>query len=175
MKRILCLVICIALFSPALSFAKRKKSAKVDNPRLSTMSPEDKELFNALTKDQKKDLENQKIKTGYNEWMVTMALGAPYYKSEHHPVYKDYEQVWLYVEEQVTTKNFENEIIDPQTNWPTVHKKKWKKTCKVGDFFVLFDRGVVKKIVPDKSKKVYGSCQIRTSEEYIPIVDRKGR
>lgn len=168
-------MICLVILFPTATMAKRKKSKSSSNPRLTHMSSEDKELFKALTKSQQKDLQDQKVREGYNEWMVSKAFGEPYYKSEHHPVYKDYEQVWLFVREEVTTKNFENEIIDPQTNWPTVHKKKWKKTCKIGDFFVLFDRGVVKKIVKDKSKKVYGSCQIRTSEEYIPIVDRKGR
>lgn len=147
------------------------KSKDIQNPRIQNLTGEDLEMYNALTTKQKKDMQRGKIRTGYNAWMVELALGQPYYKSEHHPIYTDYEQVWLYTRQKENKHYTEKKIIDPQTNWPTIHKYTRIKTCTVGDFFVLFDRGVVEKIVDDKSEKAYGPCTISTKEEFIPIVD----
>ena len=159
------LTICLTLTYD--SHAKKKKT--YSNPRTQNMSASDREMFNALTSSQKKNIQNGKIKTGYNAWMVTLALGQPYYRSEHHPVYKDYEEVWLYTKNEITEEKSENEIIDPVTNWPSIHKRSKIKRCQKGDFFVLYDRGVVEKITKDNSGKTYGSCTIDTKEEFIPI------
>ena len=167
----LTLILCIIL--PSLGLAKKKVT--YENPRLQYMSSEDKDMFNSLTKKQQNDIKQGKIKTGYNAWMVKLAKGAPYYNTEHHPIYNDYEQVWLFTIQQQDKKVTDEKIIDPVTNWPSQHHYVWMKTCQVGDIFVLFDRGVVEKIVKDKSRKVYGSCKITTHEEFIPIVDKKTR
>jgi len=143
------------VFAASLSYAE-SKGAVTTNPRVQNMSGEDREMFGSLTAKQQKDIRESRIRTGYN-----------------HPVYSDYEQVWLYTKTQEDKKVTEDEIIDPVTNWPSLHRYVWAKTCQEGDFFVLFDRGVVEKIVPDTSRKVYGSCNIKTHEEFIPIVNEK--
>jgi len=155
------------------SFVHAKKSTKSTNPRVKNLSGEDAQMFNALTKAQRKDISNGVIKEGYNAWMIKLALGEPYYGTEHHPIYKDYEQVWLYTKEDRDESVKEQEIVDPETNWPTIHKVTRIKSCTVGDFFVLFDRGVLEKVVQDTSEKIYGSCSIHTTEEFLPIVNSK--
>jgi len=173
LKYLLILLIIIPL-STSVVQAKKKK-AQYQNPRLTNLSGEDLDMFNDLTKKQQKDIREGKIKTGYNAWMIELALGKPFYRSEHHPVYVDYEEVWLYTKDDIDRQHKEEKIIDPQTNWPTIHKYTRIKTCLVGDFFVLYDRGVVEKIIADKSEKIYGSCTITTQEEFLPIVDKKSR
>jgi hypothetical protein len=143
------------------------------NPRIAAMSAADRELFQGLTEEQKNNLKEGRIVEGYNEWMVTMALGKPFYKSEHHPTHKNYEQIWLYTKKIDDKKIKEDRIIDPQTRWPSVQRITKVKTCTVGDFFVLFDRSVVVKTVPDDSNKVYGTCLVSTTEEVLPIVKGK--
>lgn len=170
MKKFILVSLCLLLLVPAAQ-AKKSKSASSSNPRLQNLSPSDQEMFDALTKDQQKNIREGRIETGYNAWMIILALGNPYYRTEHHPVYVDYEEVWLYVKDQIDKQDTQEKIQDPRTNWPTIHKKHWIKTCKAGDFFVLFDRGVAAKILQDNSGKIYGSCEIRTEEEFIPIVD----
>lgn len=171
LKRFFVLVVCAALvfFATGDSVAKKQKE-KTENPRLSSLSGENLEMYEALTNQQKKMLSEQKVELGYNEWMTELSLGTPYYKSEHHPIYKDYEQVWLYTKNDINETVNEEKIIDPQTNWPTEYRLIRIKTCLIGDFFLLFDRGVIEKIVPDDSGKRYGSCTIETREEFIPIV-----
>jgi hypothetical protein len=168
------LIILSLVFSIDAEARRKKKSKKSDvtNPRVEALRGEDKELFESLTKKQQKKIMAGEVETGYNEWMVRLALGEPFYGTEHHPIYVDYEQVWFYTKQDVDERLDENKIMDPQTNWPTIHRKKYKKTCTVGDFFLLFDRGVVEKITKDKSGKVHGSCTIETSEEFIPIVKK---
>lgn len=162
------LILCI-FFLSTQAFAK-KKNEKTENPRIPSLHGENLEMYDALTVQQKKMISAQKVELGYNEWMAELALGEPYYKSEHHPVYKDYEQVWLYTKSKIDEAMNEEKIIDPQTNWPTQHRLIKIKTCLIGDFFLLFDRGVIEKIVPDHSSKRYGSCTIETREEFIPII-----
>lgn len=171
LKQFFIFIICsLFVFSTAHdSFAKKQKE-KTENPRIASLSGENLEMYDALTNQQKKMISEQKVELGYNEWMTGLALGEPYYKSEHHPIYKDYEQVWLYTKNQVDQTVNEEKIIDTQTNWPTKHRLIRIKTCLIGDFFLLFDRGVIEKIVPDHSGKRYGSCTIETREEFIPIV-----
>ena len=155
-------------------FAKDKKAPEgIPNPRLLNMSNEDRDLFNSLTKQQQDNIAAGKVEEGYNEWMVKKALGDPYYGTEHHPVFVDYEQVWLYTKPKVESSAQEEKIIDAETNWPTTHREVHTKTCTVGDFFLLFDRGVIQKIVPDTSQKIYGTCVITNHEEFIPIVNQQ--
>lgn len=167
---ILCVTIC--LFAPTLLLAKDKSKS---NPRIQTLAGEDLEMFNALTKKQQSKIAQSEVETGFNAWMVTLALGEPYYKSENHPVYKDHEEVWLYTRNQLEEDKNEEKIIDPVTNWPSIHKVTRTKSCQVGDFFLLYDRGVVDSIVKDDSGKTYGSCTINTQEAFIPIVDGKSQ
>ena len=174
MKNILFIFIILALISP-LGLAKSKSKNIYSNPRIQSMSSADQEMFNALTKSQQDNICSSRIENGYNAWMITLALGDPYYKSEHHPIYKDYEQVWLYTRPQIDKQKNEEKILDPRTNWPTIHRTVHLKTCTVGDFFVLFDRGVAAKIIKDNSGKIYGSCVITNHEDFIPIVDEKNR
>lgn len=175
----ICLLSFFLLFflasGPALAKKNKTKNDHTNtvNPRLQNMTTEDKDLFNELTKKQQNMIRESKIEEGFNAWMVKLALGEPYYNTEHHPVYVNYEQVWLYTKDQVDETKTENQILDPVTNWPSVHRYKKKKTCTVGDFFILFDRGVVDKIIGDDSKKIYGSCHIETQEEFLPIVNGK--
>ena len=81
--------------------------------------------------------------------------------------------MWFYTKKEVKNDRKENRIIDPQTNWPTIHRVETTKTCVIGDFFVLWDRGVVQAIHPDPAPKVYGTCTIETQEAFLPIVDGK--
>ncbi len=171
--------LCFCLLIPS-AYAKKKKEKvesktpqivaeqPLQNPRLAQLSSDNLAMFNALSKDQQDNIRQQKVETGYNAWMTELALGTPYYKSEHHPEFVDYEQVWLYTADDVTQTIQENDIIDPVNQWPSLHRFTTTKTCKIGDKFVLFDRGVIAKITPDSSKKTYGSCIITTSEEFIP-------
>lgn len=176
MKKIIFIMLSfVMLFNVSIGTSHAKKSSKQKfvNPRVQNLSAEDQEMFSALTKKQQSHISEGKVETGYNAWMVTLALGEPYYKSENHPVYKDYEEVWLYTRNDIQEDKNEEKIIDPVNNWPSIHKSTRTKTCQVGDFFLLYDRGVVDKIVKDTSGKTYGSCTITTSEEFIPIVDGK--
>lgn len=167
------LTILLLIVLPAHAKKSQKQAKESVNPRIQNMSTEDRELFDSLPKSQKKKLANGKVEEGYNEWMVKIALGEPFYTSEHHPVYVDYEQVWLYVRPEIKKDVAEKKITDPQNNWPTLYRATTTKTCQVGNFFLLFDRGVIKKIVNDDSKKVYGNCVIENTEEFLPIVDGK--
>lgn len=164
-------LILFFLLTPS-AFAK-KTDAVAPNPRLLNMSSEDRDLFNALTKQQQENIAAGKVEEGYNEWMVKKALGDPYYGTEHHPIYVDYEQVWLYTKPKVENSAKEEKIIDAETNWPTIHREVHTKTCTVGDFFLLFDRGVIQKIVSDPSQKIYGTCVLTNHEEFIPIVNQQ--
>lgn len=174
-KKILSVLLMILFLHSGLASAKASKhdDTQTSNPRLKNLSTEDHELFNALTKKQQKMLESGKVEDGYNEWMVKLALGEPYYATEHSPVFVDYEMVWLYTKPKVEETATEEKIIDPQTNWPTVHRTKHIRTCTIGDFFLLFDRGVIQKTVPDTSNKVYGTCVEENTEEFLPIVNGK--
>lgn len=169
------LLLSLALFSFFLSpevFAKKEKKEETINPRLQRLSAEDQELFNELTKKQQKMISQMKIEEGYNAKMVLWALGEPFYNTEHL-IYPEYEQVWLYTKEDRKENITEKKIIDPVNNWPSIHRVKNTESCTKGDFFVLFDRGVVDKIVKDTSGKRYGSCRLETVEEFLPIVDGK--
>jgi len=163
-------------FGTALPVHAKKSSKQANrfiNPRIQNMSAEDRELFDSLPKNQQKKLQAGKIEDGYNAWMAKIALGEPYYTSEHHPIYVDYEEIWLYARPEIKKNIDEKKITDPQTQWPTLYRKTTTKTCQIGDFFLLFDRGVIKRVVKDDSKKVYGNCVIETTEEFLPIVDGK--
>lgn len=162
----------LARYQDRKSSASSKNSAK-ENPRIKAMSADDKELFAELTEEQRKNLREGRVEEGYNEWMVMLALGKPFYKSENHPTHKNYEQIWLYSKKIDERKVKEDRLIDPQTRWPSVRRVTRIKTCTVGDFFVLFDRGVVVKTIADDKNKVYGTCQISTTEEMLPIVKGK--
>lgn len=141
--------------------------------RINSLSADEKLQFDALSDDQKKAILNGRVEYGFNEQMIKWAVGEPFYGTEHHPKFIDYEQVWYYTKPDVKEDVREERIIDRQTNWPTIHRTTTKKTCHVGDYFILFDRGVVEKVVPDTERKVHGSCTIETSEAYLPIVDGK--
>jgi len=183
MKKInlLIIIICILCFiaSPALAKKKRKKKAKPPavqtevQKRISNLSTEDKRLYNALSNSQQKKISKGKIAKGFNTWMVKLTLGDPVYGTEHHPIYTDYEEVWLYAKPEVSEHVREEKIFDQLTRWPTIHRTTRKKTCMIGDFFLLWDRGIVEKIVPTKTRKPYGSCTIETSEAFLPIVNGK--
>lgn len=143
------------------------------NYRLSSLSPDDQRQFEALTKEQQEAIRAGRIERGFNEWMAKLAKGDPFYGTEHHPVFVDYEQVWLYTREDIQENKIENQIMDPQTNWPTIHRKVTKKKCTIGDFFVLWDRGIVVNIKRDDSQKIYGTCTIENEEAFLPIVNGK--
>ena len=120
------LLICISLFlaffvCANVSAKKKKKSKKFVNPRIQNMSQEDQELFDQLTSKQKKNISKGKVEVGYNAWMVKKALGDPYYNTEHHPKYTDYEQVWLYTKNEVEESITENKIHDPVNNLSLIH------------------------------------------------------
>ena len=154
---------------PSYSIDAFAKKSKTSNPRLKYLRGEDKDMFEALTKKQRKSIANQKVEVGFNSWMIRLAVGEPYYSSEHHPVYKDFEEVWLYTKPKVETSKSQNKIVDPNTNWITRHTVTTTKTCTIGDYFLLFDRGVVDKISKDRSGKTYGSCTVETQEEFVPL------
>lgn len=174
-KHIVLFLVVVVIASIGGTVIAKKKGSKSQNPRVQNLSAENQDMFDALDAKQQNNIRNGKIEPGYNAWMITLALGEPYYKSEHHPVYKDYEEVWLYTKNREDHVNKEEKIIDPVNNWPSIHRVKRVKTCKVGDFFILFDRGVVAKVIKDDSEKTYGSCEINTTEEFIPIVDGKAK
>jgi len=180
MKNTIIKILILSLFilsthgSDALAKKKSQKE-KFSNPRILYLAGEEQDMFNALSKKQQRNIKAGKIETGYNSWMVTLAIGEPFYKSEHHPIYTEYEEVWLYTKPEVDKTEKTEKIVDSVTNWPTIHKFTRVKICTIGDFFILFDRGVAEKIIKDKSEKIYGSCTIETTEEFIPIVNKKGR
>jgi hypothetical protein len=170
------LLFVLILFGTAgLVQAKKKDkiATKLVNPRVTALTNEDAETYKQLTKKQQGLIEQGKIEVGFNAWMVKLALGEPYYNTEHHPIYKDYEEVWLYTKKRIEKDANENKIIDPTNNWPSVHRITYLKICLVGDFFLLYDRGVVDKIIKDTSEKIYGSCTVETTEEFLPIIDGK--
>ena len=161
--------------------AKRKKKKRKSKTvqtlnqaeiRINNLSADEQRMFGDLTKKQQKLIKKQEIAPGFNAWMVKLALGEPFYASEHHPVYTDYEEVWLYTREDKTRQVSENKIFDRQTNWPSIHRRITTKTCQIGDFFILWDRGIVIKEKRAESK-VHGSCTIESSEAILPIVDGK--
>lgn len=171
------ILVALPFFVSSNVVAKKNKEEKASkqevlNPRLKYMSAEDQELFNELTKKQQKLISQMKIEEGFNSKMVVWALGEPFYNTEHL-IYPEYEQVWLYTKEDRKEKTTENKIMDPVNNWPSIHRVKNMESCTIGDFFVLFDRAVVDKIVKDTSGKRYGSCRFETVEEFLPIVDGK--
>lgn len=165
----------------APAFAKKSKNKPAPPPavtspaaeRLNLLSEDDKRKFDALSDDQKEKIRKGQIDEGFNEWMVELALGKPFYATEHHPKFVDYEQVWLYTKPEVTQDVTENQIFDRQTNWPTIHRVTHKKTCNVSDFFVLWDRGVVQEVRHEPAPQVHGSCTIETQEAFLPIVNGK--
>ena len=173
MKKALFTFIFVFLFVPFLQAKKSdpvKGDAKVTN-RINSLSPDDKRQFDALSSEQKKKILDGHIDIGFNEWMVKLAWGDPYYGTEHHPIYKDYEQVWLYTKPDVEEKVKEETIN--QNGWPTIHRTTETKTCQVGQYFLLWDRGVVDKIITLTDKQVYGTCTIKTQQAYLPIVNGK--
>lgn len=183
----------ITLFLSAPAHAKKKKETPSPSPqnqsstttenlvsspaavqaRINALSEDNKRLYDSLSKEQKETILKGKVDAGFNEWMIKLAVGDPYYGTEHHPIYVDYEQVWLYTKPEIKNDVKEEQITDPQTHWPTLHRTIKKESCMVGDYFLLFDRGVVDKIVPESGRKVYGSCTVETSEAYLPIVNGK--
>ena len=172
MKKILYIFLAFLCASPL--YAKKDNAEKENQPvnqRISNLSADEKRQFEALSEDQKKKILKGNIDIGFNEWMVKLAWGEPYYGTEHHPIYKDYEQVWLYTKTDVEQKV--NEETISQNGWPTLHRTTETKTCQVGNYFLLWDRGVVDKIVPLSSKEVYGTCTIKTQQAYLPIVNGK--
>lgn len=158
--------------SPTSNSADLQKLTAV-KARIDSLSTDDKFLFDSLSDEQKKSISEGKAEPGFNEWMVKLALGAPYYATEHHPIFVDYEQVWLYIKPQINKDVKEENIIDSTNNWPSIHRTITTKSCMIGDFFVLFDRGVVTDIVSETEHKIYGSCTVTTSEAFLPIVNGK--
>ena len=176
---VLLLYASLFLSHPALAKKSKNKSppvAAVISPitgRLNSLNPDDKRKFEALSDEQREKIKKGEIDKGFNAWMVKLALGEPFYGTEHHPKFVDYEEVWLYTRPQVNQDVSEKRIIDSQTNWPTLHRTTRKKTCNVSDFFVLWDRGVVQDIHKETHPQVHGSCVIETEKAYLPIVDGK--
>lgn len=150
---------------------KKDKHSEYSNPRLENLSPQDKARFDFLTKEQQKLIEQGVIDKGFNEWMVELSIGRPFYATEHHPIYEDYEQVWLYTRSDTKVQTKEKNYLDPRSNWPTLHRITTKKTCQVNDFFILWDRGVVTSIKKAKDGGVQGSCRVTKEEAFLPIVD----
>lgn len=183
MRRLVLIIFvsCMALsLSPATGWAKKKKNAPPvpaaqteAEKRVQNLTGDELRQFESLSDEQKNLISKGKIDEGFNAWMVKVALGEPFYGTEHHPIFTDYEEVWLYVKPDVLENITENRIIDPQTNWPTLHRKIETKICQVTDFFVLWDRGVVQDVHTVTDKKVQGSCTLETREEFLPIVDGK--
>ncbi len=187
------ILITVALCLSTPAHAKKKKEAPVPPPqnqsttttnnpvsstkavqaRINALSEDNKRQYDSLSKEQKDTILKGKVDIGFNEWMIKLAIGDPYYGTEHHPIYVDYEQVWLYTKPEIKNEIKEEQITDSQTHWPTIHRTVKKESCMIGDYFLLFDRGVVEKIVPEEGRKVYGSCTVETSEAYLPIVNGK--
>lgn len=177
---VLSLFLCLVISSEVLAKKKDKDlqntvtltpQAQAAFARVTALNNDDKRQFDSLSDEQKKAILSGRVDIGFNEFMIKLAVGEPFYASEHHPVYVDYEQVWLYTKNEVNENKQETKIIDSQTNWPTIHRITTKKQCTVGDYFLLFDRGVVDKIVPESDKKVYGACSAQTTEAFLPIVN----
>lgn len=174
------LLICLVA-TPVLAKKKKDKKETTNQTqqisaveqRINSLNGEDKRRFDSLSKEQQKLIREGKIDRGFNEWMVELAFGKPYYGTEHHPVFVDYEQVWLYTKNRINETKQEKQITDPQTNWPTIHRISTIEICQIGDFFVLWDRGVVVKTTKDTSGKTYGTCTLRTQEAFLPIVNGK--
>lgn len=178
------LLVFVLVFCLGASFDAQAKSKKrvvsqknlkaAFNARLyKDPSSDDYRRYRALTKKQQKALLKGQPKKGFNQWMVRATWGEPYYATEHHPIYKDYEEVWLYVKPRVTQKKTEKKIHNPGDNWPTLHRTVVTTRCQIGDYFILWDRGVVNKIKKDKSEQVHGSCVQKTDQAFIPIVNGK--
>lgn len=181
----LTILIVFSFLSPETAFAKKKDKSVANNSkevtsdqsplqkRLANLSGEDQRLFDSLSQEQKDKISKGQIDVDFNAWMVKLALGEPIYGTEHHPIYTDYEQVWLYGKTETTRDVKENKIIDSQTNWPTIHRYTTIKKCNVSDFFVLWDRGVVVAIKPSPDRNINGTCTIEHTEEFLPIVNGK--
>ena len=178
-RKIVLILSLLFLASPSLHAKKLKKAppppvlVSAVQQRFDSLSADDKRKFDALSDDQKEKIKKGEIGEGFNEWMVELALGKPFYATEHHPKFVDYEQVWLYTKLEITQDVSENRIFDQQTNWPTIHRITHKKTCHVSDFFVLWDRGVVQEVRHETAPQVHGSCTLETEEAFLPIVNGK--
>ena len=181
MKYFMIAIVFFLLLPPGALYAKKsKKNSKMPpagvlaiNRRFDLLTDEDKRKYDALSDEQKQTIMSGKIGLGFNEWMVELALGKPFYATEHHPVFVDFKQVWLYTRPLVTEDVSEDRIFDRPTNWPTLHRMTHKKTCNVSDFFVLWDRGVVQEVHKEIHPQVHGSCTIETEEAFLPIVNGK--
>lgn len=179
MRYIIFIILSFFIFSTPALAKKAKKSPPVPivtspvTQRFNALNADDKRKFDALSDEQKEKIKKGEIGEGFNEWMVELALGKPFYGTEHHPKFVDYEQVWLYTKPQVTEDVSENQIFDRQTNWPMLHRVTHKKICNVSDFFVLWDRGVVQELRKESAPQVHGSCTIETQEAFLPIVNGK--
>ena len=178
---LLCALPAVAKDKKSKEDKKSKKSSMMSaiqktgaQQRIDQLSGEDHRRFDSLSDHQKEKIAKGEIEEGFNEWMVKLAYGDPYYATEHHPKFVDYEEVWLYTKPEVTDDVNEERILDPvNNNWPTVHRTTHKKRCQVSDFFVLWDRGVVQSVHPDTERKTFGTCTIETQEAFLPIVDGK--
>jgi hypothetical protein len=166
------LVTTLTFSFSALAKKKKKNDESIGgNPRLQNLSKEDKFKFDYLTKEQQNLIENQMIDKGFNKWMVELAIGEPYYATEHHPTYKNYEEVWLYTRPDIKTTVKERDFLDPRSNWPSLHRITITKTCNVNDFFILFDRGVIESIKKAETEAVQGSCRVNKQEAFLPLVN----
>lgn len=180
MKRLTTLIMAIllvtSLIAPIPSLAKKKKksgqSLTPSEQRVASMSQEDKRRFDSLTKKQQRKIREGRVEVDFNTWMVRLAVGQPFYSVEHDPRFIDYEIVELYTKNVVKSDVQEKRIVDRQTNWPSIHRTTRKETCQVGDYFLLYNRGIVEKIVKAKPKH-HGRCVIETSESILPIVNGK--
>ncbi len=188
MKRSIIVCSVLILLVSSVAQAKKNKEPKPDKQALSTnaalpvnsatwrvahLTAEDQRLFDSLSAEQRDKISKGQIDIGFNAWMVKLALGEPMYGTEHHPIYTDFEEVWLYSKPEVTKDVKENKIIDTQTNWPTIHRITTSKKCNVDDFFVLWDRGVVAAINKSKNHNINGTCTVEHEEAFLPIVNGK--
>src|SRR3989338_3104218 len=117
-------------------------------------------------------LASDSIQSGLSEEQLIRLKGQPYYQTEHYS-HKKGEQVWLYTKKKEDKTVEERNIVDAETQWPTLYRKTVTRTCDVGDVFVEVSQGVVQSVIPANAAMAYGPCVIATLEEFLPIVDGK--
>src|SRR3989338_680760 len=101
------------------------------------------------------------LRPGMTAEQVVKLKGQPYYETEHYS-HRTGEKVLLYTQKKETKTVDEKQIMDSQTNWPTLHRITVTRACDVGDIFVEVSQGVVKSVIPANTTLAYGPCQIGT-------------
>lgn len=112
------------------------------------------------------------IQIGDPSWLVEVALGRPYYQTNHYANQPGLEEVWLYTKKQESTKVSQMDATHPEQDWPVTKKVTVNKVCETSERYVRFRYQKVIEISPANPPMPIGTCSERIVEEYIPKARR---